>query len=77
MQNTCSLGLNKLNLNKKLGAPNNIFNLALYVEGRSTQIQRQENKNEKGSTHHGKFKNPEYEHSLSRAVCNQKCNACV
>ena len=41
------------------------------------QIQRAENKNEKGTTHHGKFNNPKYEHSLSRAVCNQKCNACV
>lgn len=26
MQNTCSFTLNKLNLNKMLGKPNNIFN---------------------------------------------------
>ena len=77
MQNTCSFTLNKLNLNKKLGAPNNMFSLGLYKMGRSKQIQRPENKNEKGTIHNGKFNNPEYEHSLSRAVCNQKCNACV
>ena len=54
-----------------------MFKLALYITGRSMQIQRAENKNEKGTTHHGKFNNPEYEHILSRAICNQECNACV
>ena len=77
IQNTCSFTLNKLDLNKMLGKPNNMFNLSLCIMGRSTQIQRPENINEKGTTHNGKFNNPEYEHSLSRAVCNQKCNACV
>jgi hypothetical protein len=54
-----------------------MFNLTLYNMGRSPQIQTSKSKNEKGSTRHGKFNNPEYEHSLSRAICNQECNACV